>query len=275
MNQPIFMDDTNIVAIARKLQLGEFIPDEMARIRQISQDIDLSNEAAMSKFGSTSHLTLRSSAEVDKFLAEIPAASLAGNITGIVDEIHRADPVQVKHKRGWARRFMGADIEFAVTYRSARKNIDRLLENSDDLALRLAANIEVIKSITTDIEAEITELRICIAAGHLHLEEWPESGAQKINDFIHDTPRDRFMRRLMNLAASMSAKLLSIKQMELTAANFATLSDRYVEVKDVLIPCWHDHCSGLAISTSELQIGIDSASRSHNKLVATLEKCAK
>jgi len=172
-------------------------------------------------------------------------SALAVKIGEIVTTLSDADPQRIAKKTTWYERLIGRDVERHVRYQMARKALDELLTETEGVAQRVRDTLRVVDEMLVNHAAEADRLRIYIQAGREFLDENPQAGMVRTDTLEFDRPRERFARKLANLAALLSSHDMSITQMKLTRAQAIDVLDRFHETSSVLVPVWRQHTLAL------------------------------
>ena len=101
--------------------------------------------------------------------------------------------------------------------------------------------LKVVDQTLSTHEAETARLDYLIRAGHEYLDENPAAGVAAARQMEFDKPRERFARKLANLATLRASHAMSAMQMKLTRAQAVDMLDRFSETTSVLVPVWRQH----------------------------------
>lgn len=265
-NKAIAVSNTDI-------DLSEFSDADRRAIEEREGSINLASAAFISGYGGLAAV----SASVDNLSATLersPVSLLAGKIAEIVMKLQNADPRKVTKKPGWLDRVTGADLETRVAYACARKSVDTLIEEATrltDEVTRLVADLETTLSTHAD---ETREIRIALAAGRLHLARHPDAGApsRSAGAVAFDNPRERFARRLTNIAALLSSYEMGAHQLELSRVAALDMIDRFHEISTVLVPVWRQQTLLLVSSRNNNPESVAAAVSAHDSLIQRLSE---
>lgn len=199
-----------------------------------------------------------------------PVSRLAASIGEIAVKLAEADPRKIAKESTWLERFTGKAVEVRVRYQVARANLDALLLQAEGAAQGVRDAVSAIDRLLTDHLAESAELQAHIQAGREFLAENPELGKPARGSLEFDNVRERFARKLANLATLMSSHDLSVTQMKLTRAQAIDILDRFHETSRILVPVWRQHTLLLA-STKHLSPDmVAKAATAHDALKRSL-----
>lgn len=136
-----------------------------------------------------------------------------------------------------------------------------------------------VKDTLTSIEAlikshgmETQRLRRLIQAGREYLDENPQVGVASTGELQFDKPRERFARKLANLATLLASHEMSVTQMMLTRAQAVDMLDRFTETSSVLVPVWRQHTLALITTKSMSPSMVAEASKAHQALMRSLSQ---
>lgn len=208
---------------------------------------------------------------LSELLEQGSASKLAARIEEIVRDLIAADPQTIARKPSAFARFMGKDLEQELLYRHARKHLDEKIESTADLVAHLRAVLHQMSEIESSLEAESNHLRLCIDAGKAYLTENPQAGIPD-SDLEYDRPRERFARKLTNLAALLASHEMSIQQIRLAKAQAIDMLDRYHEIITTLLPVWRQHTLALITTRHMSAELISKATQAHAALMDSLQK---
>lgn len=199
-----------------------------------------------------------------------PVSALADRISGIVAKLSEADPQRIAKPANWLERVMGSAIERQVKYTAARKSLDKQIEDTEAVAQRVRDTISMLSKMIAAHVEEAKKLNIHIQAGREFLEENPGVGRVLDGDMQFDRPRERFARKLANLATLLASHEMSVMQMKLTRASAVDMLDRFSETVSVLVPVWRQHTLSLLTAKHMDQQMVAEASKAHQALMRSL-----
>lgn len=259
------MSDT-IVA----LNMAEFSNSDRQTITDLQSGIDLSRTSCISGFGRFADNGTTTTNTLSNILEDSPINLLAGKISEIVDRLREADPRILAEKPNWLSRFTGQGVESKVRYRVARTSLEKLLEEADRMAGRVDETIQTLDGIVETHHSEVRQLKLHIAAGRLYLDSHPDAGRPAAAELVLDNPRERFARRLANLATILASHEMSLAEIRLRRAQAVDLLDRYFEVSQVLVPVWRRHTQSLLSDSTINPEVLTAANRAHEALMSSL-----
>ncbi|HCT4783676.1 TPA: toxic anion resistance protein [Pseudomonas aeruginosa] len=198
--------------------------------------------------------------------------ALAGKIGEIVTALGAADPQKIAQKPTWLERVLGGGLEKSVRYQVARKSLEKLLEDAEGHAQRVRDTVRALDQMLLAHAGQAERLRICIQAGREFLDENPQAGAVTAGALEFDRPRERFARKLANLATLLSSHEMSVTQMKLTRAQAVDMLDRFSETASVLVPVWRQHTLALITTKNMSPAMVEEATKAHRALMRSLSK---
>lgn len=199
-----------------------------------------------------------------------PVTRLAEKIGEIVAKLADADPRRVAKKPTWVERFTGQNVETHVRYQVARKQLDELLLDAESIAQRVRDTLTALDALLTSYRDEVQHLTAHIQAGRDYLNENPDAGKPAPGSLEFDNPRERFARKLANLATLQASHEMSVTQMKLTRAQAVDMLDRFHETVAVLVPVWRQHTLALLTSKSMNPSMVAEATKAHQALMRSL-----
>lgn len=198
-------------------------------------------------------------------------SQLAEKIAQLVTALHNARPEQMAKAPTWRQRIFGAGLESKVRYRLARKDLENLLNECEGAAQAVRDTLRTLGQQVATHREEDTRLQLHIQAGREYLDEHPEAGADRE---LGMGARERFARKLVNLAALQASHTLSIQQLQLTQANAIDLLDRYEQTAGVLVPIWRQTTLSLITAKHMSPEMVKAATTAHDALVRSLSPLA-
>jgi hypothetical protein len=231
----------------------------------------LANAAAIGEYGSTSG----GAASINAFsdLMESGAVStLAARIGEIVKKLSDADPERIAKPATWLEKMTGRQVERQVRYQVARKSLDELIADTEGIAQRVRDTLRTLDQMLAAHVEEASNLRAYIQAGREYLEENPDAGKVAAGAVEFDRPRERFARKLANLATLLTSNEMSVTQMKLTRAQAVDMLDRFSETVSVLVPVWRRHTLALITTKNMNPAMLSEASKAHQALMRSLAK---
>lgn len=261
---------TNLKTAVATLAIGEFSEGEIAHVSSALAQIDLSKPGFISHFGASEQSAGSSLDELSNMLEQSPVTMLASKMGEIVAKLSDADPRQISQKPTWLERLTGKALESSLKYQYARKELEKLLGEAESLANQVESVQNKIESMLATHEQEVTQLRVSIAAGRIYLEQNPTAGQPPAGELTFENVRERFGRKLANMAALLASHEMSVTQLKLTRSQSVDLLDRFHEVTRVLVPVWRQHTLALISNTKNNPEIIAAANKAHEALMASL-----
>lgn len=244
----------------------EFTPAIETEIQRVSKTIDLLDTLNVGRYGAPES----SSTDIGHDHSEA-VSSVSVTITGLVKSLEKADPaLALKHqKKGFIARFIGRDVVQQVEYVRATEGIDSQLDEVPARIQRLELIVNELDKDYRDLLGVQQHLKVHLAAGQLYLEDNPNAGTEGANNYGLSSPRDRFSKRLQNLAVLLASNSTTLHQIQLLQANSINMLDRLHEITTVLIPSWRSHRLGLYVNDQDYA-AIQEATRAHEALIESL-----
>ncbi|MBD8828990.1 toxic anion resistance protein [Pseudomonas sp. CFBP 13602] len=199
-------------------------------------------------------------------------SALADRISGIVAKLSEADPQRIAKPANWLERFTGSAIERQAKYTAARKSLDSQIADTEAVAQRVRDTVAALTKMVAGHADEAHKLKAYIQAGREFLDENPDAGRVLDGDMEFDRPRERFARKLANLATLLSSHEMSVMQMKLTRASAVDMLDRFNETVSVLVPVWRQHTLSLLTTKHMDQKMVAEATKAHQALMRSLSQ---
>ncbi|HGY1948805.1 TPA: toxic anion resistance protein [Escherichia coli] len=210
--------------------------------------------------------------ELSNLMETGAVSALAEKIGQIVAKLADADPRKIAEKPTWFQKVLGSEIERRVKYQVARKTLDGLLDEAEGVAQRVRDTLRALDGMLATHAGEVARLQAYIQAGREFLDENPEAGAVQAGAIEFDKPRERFARKLANLATLMSSHEMSVTQMKLTRAQAVDMLDRFSETAMVLVPVWRQHTLALITTKNMNPAMVAEATKAHQALMRSLSQ---
>jgi len=250
------------------------MPNEQASVEVLKQEVIpavFSNPTSIGAYGlgEANADALRSFSDLMEAGA---VTALAVKIGEVVAKLTDADPQKIAHKPTWYERLLGHSIERQVRYQVARKALDDLLSEAEGVAQRVRDTLRSLDGLLVSYEDEARRLRASIQAGREFLDENPGAGVAADGELAFDRPRERFARKLANLATLLSSHEMSVTQMKLTRAQAVDMLDRFGETANVLVPVWRQHTLALITTKHMSPAMVSEATKAHHALMRSLSK---
>lgn len=209
---------------------------------------------------------------LDAKMQDNPVGRLAETIATIVSKLTDADPKKIAVAPSWFGGLTGQAVETKIRYEVARRDLDSLVVNAQGVAQTVRDALALMDRAMSTHDADAAELQMYIDAGRAFLASNLEAGAPTGGATEFDRPRERFARRLANLATLHSSQALSVIQMRLTKATAVDMLDRFTETVEVLVPLWRHHALNLTNTKNMNPAMVAEATRAHEALVRGLAK---
>lgn len=213
--------------------------------------------------------------ELGDLMEGSPVSRLAMSITALVDKLSDADPQKIAKPPTWIEKFTGRAVEVHVRYQVARRQLDEMIAEAEGSAQGVRDAIAAIDRLMAAHQGESQQLQDYIQAGREFLEENPDAGKPAQGSIEFDNPRERFARKLANLATLLSSHELSLTQMKLTKAQALDMLDRFQETSRVLVPVWRQHTLALTTTKNMSPAMVEEATRAHDALMKSLAQNTK
>ena len=148
------------------------------------------------------------------------------------------------------------------------------IAHADPVAAELEQFLANVDDVLDAFQKGTLELSAQLEAGRAYLRDNPDAGKpQGTQQF--DNPRERFSRRLTNMATLVASHEMTEHQLRLSKAQALDMLDRYREIRDVLLPVWRQH--QLAIANQKLLDPVSSskAIRAHEAMQLAVAETLK
>lgn len=139
-----------------------------------------------------------------------------------------------KHK--WWRWFTGEQLQHEVLLHDVSKQIEQLVETGQQGHAGMRKQVELFKTQFRLMGTEIELLESDIDAGRLLAS--PGYAAQRLAAGLSDEDMARLARRISNLEATVTATQLTRAQYQVAIQHAKSVSDRYREIRTLLLPIW-------------------------------------
>ena len=148
-----------------------------------------------------------------------------------------------------------------------------MLKNTASIAEGVYDTLTAIDKLITQHHQEVATLGVHIQAAREYLSELPPKPATSAseNDVTQfDRPKERFARKVANLAALEASHQMSLMQLKLTQAQAIDMLDRFNETTRVLVPVWRQHTMVLLSSSKMSPEMMAQANTAHEALMKSL-----
>jgi len=267
-------DDKNIYENGGACVIEDSMPDYRINIERLKETVlpaIFRDPAAIGKYGEN-RSEKENLQELSDFMESGTVSALAIKIGEIVTKLMDADPQRMTQKTTWYDRLIGRDVERQVRYQVAHKALDELLGEAEGVAQGVRDSLCALDEILANHAIEAERLRMHIQAGREFLDENPQAGMVDAGSLEFDRPRERFARKLANLATLLSSHEMSVAQMNLTRAHAVDMLDRFHETSSVLVPVWRQHTWALLTTQNMSPVMVEAATKAHEALKRSLSK---
>lgn len=208
--------------------------------------------------------------ELSSLMEAGAAKGLADSIQAIVTGLADANPQQIARKPSLIDRVLGRELEREVRYRIARQSLDRLIGEAETHAVGVRHTVSTIDRMLEQHADEVERLKVMLQAGREYLAENPQAGIYANPEMEFDRPRERFARKLANIATLLASHEMSAMQMKLARAQAVDMLDRFTETVSVLVPVWRQNTLALITTKNMSPELIASATKAHQELMRNL-----
>lgn len=235
--------------------------------------IDLQSAAFISAFGrdAVDDGVIR---QATGYLESSPVGRLASLMAEILQALNGADPRRLAKKPSLFARFTGGDLHLAATVAVSKGALEIKITHADPVAAELEDFLANVDQAIDAFQAGTLQLSAQLEAGRAYLRDNPEAGKPQAS-LQFDNPRERFSRRLTNMATLVASNEMTEHQLRLSKAQALDMLDRYREIRDVLLPVWRQH--QLAMANQKLLDPVSStkAIRAHEAMQLAVAETLK
>lgn len=192
---------------------------------------------------------------------------LSQSIEHLIQTLSDSKKILKKRKFNGLQKWLGLDLEFGSSQVEYYKNLDRHLDEANQLSRRLQIEIQKSQSRFIQLQGLREQMAKYIVAAEEFLQEYPTFAQQPLP---LDSFAERLSKKIQTLRTLQSSNDLAIMQMHLSQQLSFSLLDRYKEAQQVLIPAWQHYVkqSQQSGSTSSLE----KLDNSRENLIKTLRK---
>ncbi len=197
-------------------------------------------------------------------LTQTPARDLSSSTVELVARLRRLNVRTVLRRQGVLGRLTGADIEARLRFELEVREITGDMRALGRRAAEARRTRQALGQVRADIQAHQAWLAGLMATARRVL-----ARAEDADPML----RERFERRLLNLATVETSNLLTVEQIGLADGNLAQMSDRIEDVAGALFALWQRDALALAQSAGPSSPKSPLAAafiRSHDALLAKL-----
>lgn len=225
----------------------------------------------ISEYGTSGASSADAMGSFQRIMEASPIGRLADQISKIVGKLVDADPKKIVAEPSWLDKLLGRDVEQLVRYEVARESLDDVLALANKAAASVKETVKGLEGLLSAHHAEVAQLDAFIAAGHEYLTENPLAGLHAQGALEFDKPRERFARKLTNLAAIRASHEMSAAQMRLARSTALDLLDRFSETTTVLLPVWRHHAMAMTNAKGLDPEIVSQATQAHQALLRSLQ----
>lgn len=254
------------------LHMGDFTDAEVAKCEHLLSSINL--EQLPHQFGLFRSKQAQQHFEnLTGLLAESLDNRLGALMTELLKQLPNANPEKILQPSNWLQKQIKSVSGASLRYWEAKKRIDSLLQEAEIAATRVEKLLSEMLKQQTQLQLEIAQLRLHVAAGRLYLQRHtPQSSEAEPLDF--DKPIERFARRLTNLTALLASHEMTATQLDRVYAQTVDLLERFYESSRVLFPIWQEHSLALLLNAGNASTTIRLAQQAFNALFNKLSQSA-
>lgn len=205
------------------------------------------------------------------YLMEKSAVSkLSNSISRIVKALAEADPRTIAKKPSWFSSFLGSHLEKRVRYQKARQNVEALIGEGKGFMENVYEMLHALEDLMEIHMQEVEKLKTFIEVGRHFLKEFQDETKPDDLNMVFDKPRERFARKIANLATLLASHEMSVMQMKITRAQCIDILDRFNETVNVLVPVWRQHTLSLMTTNNMDPAMVSKATQAHQALMKSL-----
>ncbi|MGP9797004.1 toxic anion resistance protein [Halomonas sp. 86] len=212
--------------------------------------------------------------DISDLMQEGSVGKLSAAIQQMVSMLSDADPKKIaKPSRplvGWFNGFLGRDMEKQLRYEKAQTSLEDALKDARVVADRVEEVLDKIDTLIGQHDVQAEHLKVHIEAGKRYLKETENTHPDPSGGMNFDRPRERFQRKLTNLAALQSSHEMGLYQLKLTRAQAVDMLDRFQQTSTVLIPVWRQHTLSLVTTEHMTPEMMARANHAHEALMKSL-----
>lgn len=200
---------------------------------------------------------------VDPHLTQQLSQTIENIIQALADSKKYLKPRKFNALQKW----LGIDLDYGSSQVEYYKNLDRLLDQANQLSRKLQIEIQKSQARFQQLVGLREQMAQHIVAAEEFLLEYPQFVKQQ---HPFDSFSERLSKKVHSLRTLQASNDIAITQMQLSQQLSFSLLDRFKEAQQVLIPAWQYHVkqSHSKHSTNDLE-KIDN---SRENLIKTLKK---
>ncbi|EBM5962830.1 TPA: toxic anion resistance protein [Salmonella enterica subsp. enterica serovar 16:l,v:-] len=199
-------------------------------------------------------------------------SALSESISRIVNALADADPRSIAKKPSWFAKFSGSHLEKRARYQKARMNVEGLIGEGKGYMAHVYETLHALEDLMDIHVRESERLKIYIEAGRDFLRQLPDEPKPDELNVVFDKPRERFARKIANLATLLASHEMSVMQMKITRAQCIDILDRFNETVNVLVPVWRQHTLSLITTNNMDPAMVSKATQAHQALMKSLNQ---
>ena len=199
-----------------------------------------------------------------RLLTETPARDLSSSLTSLIARLRKLNVNSLLRHQSVFGRMTGADIEARLRFELEVREISDDIRALDVRAAQARRTRQALRQTRDDIRTHQDWLARLMATARRVLAR---------DEAADSMLRERFERRLLNLATLETSNLLTVEQIGLADANLARMTDRIEDIAGTLFTLWQRDALALAQSGLPTRKGsplADAFIRSHDALLAKL-----
>lgn len=163
---------------------------------------------------------------------------LSQTIEKLIQSLSQSKKILKKKKFNALQKWLGIDLDFASNQVEYYKNLDRLLEQANQLSRKLQVEIQKSQARFQQLIGLREQMAKYVRAAEEFLTEYPQFVP---NQHPLDNFGERLSKKIYTLKTLQSSNDIAITQMQLSQQLSFSLLDRYKEAQQVLIPAWQYH----------------------------------
>jgi hypothetical protein len=213
-----------------------------------------------------------SSVDLASLAQQAPVTQLADSIQRVISKLTDADPKVLARKPSPLSRWTGSHLELRVRYEVARESLSELIETAHVHAQGVRDFLGMLDVGMASFEHEIGALQDHLQAGREYLAQNPQAGLPIEGALDFTNHRERFARKLANLATLQASHELSLAQLRLVRSSATDLLDRFEEAVSVLVPVWRQQAFALQVGSTLSGEQVSNAVQAHAQLTHSLSQ---
>lgn len=195
---------------------------------------------------------------------------LSQSIEKLISVLNVSKKVLKKRKFNAVQKWLGIDLEHGSSQIEYYKNLDQLLEQTNQLSRKLQVEIQKSQARLQQLVGLREQMARHIVAAEQFLNEYPQFVKEQ-QAFDHFA--ERLAKKIYSLRTLQASNDIAMGQMQLSQQLSFSLLDRYKEAQHVLLPAWQYH-----VKQSQLQhdnVNLDKLDQSREHLIRILQQSLK